>query len=504
MAPKGAKRSDGKDAKGSKGAATAQQSQLEFGLPATLVTALQSITSRSTQDLWKPNLGVEGDVTAEQRAQRRANAVRVLSKRINGDVKAKTDLEEALNLWLVQIAGHLQGLAQRVRAISAKLDEDLLAAIQEMGVSQEAQASLATTDQIAQAHAALGLVWKQPQENEVLKAAALLRAIGTVVVPSVAGAMGPQATAISNVELGATAQTITWPATVGMHPSGELPHAAAPAEGSEMSFGGGPGFPGAAGSESPGSLPGSGTQAPRSPGGEMAATARNTRWRKRGGSTVNRPSKSPRRDAEPPWPRSATGLTPEMQRRTPHSGIQEHNEAEPVPLTWNSAWMQVASYMFLNGAAYIGELARDPQQDAVLPLVDQVTDRQDLLEKAEILWGELSGFQAARDPAAIPILVRHLREVLNHARQCPSAVPGLRQGTLALAQATLGNLLDPFNFAPETAQEWLFPSALIEQPALIRGHVAVEPGDSEVIRLLLGPGCPSSWDDAGDGIAELT
>ena len=137
------------------------------------VTALLAITARSTQDLWRAPQGESGEGTAEQQAQRRANEVRTLSKRSSGNVKAKEELPEALSMWLVQISQHLQSLvsratsrarrcSSRVKAIGSKIDEDLMAACQEMGISQEAQSSLTTADRIANAMSALGVIWKHP------------------------------------------------------------------------------------------------------------------------------------------------------------------------------------------------------------------------------------------------------------------------------------------------------------------------------------------------------
>ena len=296
MPPKNPKKSAGK---GSKSSGEAQQSQIEFGLPPALTTALQSITSRSTQDLWKSNLGLEGDGTAEQRAQRRANVMRVLSKRISGNMKAKVELAEALSLWLIQIAGHMQGLVHRVRAIGSKLDEDLVAAIQELGVSQEAQASLATSDQIAQATAALGAIWQPPQENEVLRVAAIIRAVGTV--PMQSGAAGnvstlpdtstsfltaqPGGSSSSAPLLGELSALGSEPVDVDSRPLLRSGHADG---GSELSFGGHPPRDHAAAGD--------------------VGFARPSRWKKRGGVAVDRPSRA---HAGTPWTRHhGQGLLP--------------------------------------------------------------------------------------------------------------------------------------------------------------------------------------------------
>ena len=161
--------------KGGKAGSDAQKTVIEFGLPAAAMTSLQAITSRATQELRHAPAGGVIDGSAEQNAQRRANVMRTLSKRIAGDVRAKTELSEALAGWMVQISQHLQGLVSRIRAISAKIDEDLQGACVEMRASHEAQMSRTTADQINQAMQALGAVWQPPQEEAIMRIAAGLR-----------------------------------------------------------------------------------------------------------------------------------------------------------------------------------------------------------------------------------------------------------------------------------------------------------------------------------------
>ena len=128
---------------------TAQPSTVDFGLPPAVVTALQSISSRATQDLWTTTSFQAENMTAEQLAQRRSNNAGKLSKRITGDTKAKIELAAALSDWLSQIGQHLLGLVGRIRVISSKLDEDLSAAIQEMQQYLLDQHSSVTEEQIA-------------------------------------------------------------------------------------------------------------------------------------------------------------------------------------------------------------------------------------------------------------------------------------------------------------------------------------------------------------------
>ena len=67
-----------------KGDQQPQQSRVEFGLPASVVQAVQSISTRSAQDLWSPTPSVFGEYTAEQSFQRRSNATNRLAKKEAG------------------------------------------------------------------------------------------------------------------------------------------------------------------------------------------------------------------------------------------------------------------------------------------------------------------------------------------------------------------------------------------------------------------------------------
>ena len=189
MAPKPAPKSTGKGTKTTGGDnPKAPKSHVEFGLPPAVVTSLQAITSRATQGLWHSDQTVIGEVTAEQQAQRRANLIRTLSRRITGNVKAKAELKDALNQWFIQLSQHLQGLIARVSAIGHKVDEDLQTACDEMLAGLEARSSLSTADQVSHARSSLGPVWQPPQESAILEIAAGLRALGTVTMPASSGA----------------------------------------------------------------------------------------------------------------------------------------------------------------------------------------------------------------------------------------------------------------------------------------------------------------------------
>ena len=267
MAPKPTPKSNGKGTKqGSGEAPKAPKSHVEFGLPPAVVTSLQAITSRATQGLWHSDQPGIGEVTAEQHAQRRANLIRTLSRRITGNVKAKTELKDALNQWLIQLSQHLQGLTARVSAIGQKIDEDLQSACDEMVAGLEARNSLSTADQVSHARSSMGPVWRPPQEAAVLELAAGLRALGTVPVPLQAVLGTPL-----------TSDRQHGPVLLARRIVGGDSGA-----GSEMSFGAG--------------LADTAADVPMQAAEPVAETPRPTRWKRRSGGSTHRPSKSPRRE----------------------------------------------------------------------------------------------------------------------------------------------------------------------------------------------------------------
>ncbi|CAE7285224.1 unnamed protein product [Symbiodinium microadriaticum] len=472
-APKGR----GKGAEG-----TQQVSKVEFALPPAMVTSLQAITSRSTQDLWGMPTSVPGDLSVEQQAQRRASAVGKLSKRISGDLKAKEELYNSLQQWVVTLAIHLAGLVQRVRALGDKVDADLMEALGEMRTALEQQPSLTTAEQVATATEAVGKpIWNVIQEQEVLRIAAALRAFSVVEVP------------------------------------------ARPAETeSEISFGGAPtssqGSLLVPASAPVGSMRGDGplvqgtdfhrTGAHVAPDTSMAgdAVARPSRWKRSRGAEGSRPSKSPRRSEPPatPWPATATGMTPEALQRDTATPILDGPgpTGGGGPLSWESAWRQLLLFALEQGGSLIGETTRDTPQDAVLPLQDTADHRQDVMEFAEAAWQAMLSFRDGDGTEAFAPLCLRLQELLNQLRMCPSSLSGARQGAVLLAQVTVGNILDPFSFAPSTAQEWLFPAAVVEHGGLLRGHIAAEASSRPEMQVLLSRRCPAFW-EADDGIAEL-
>ncbi|CAE7776023.1 unnamed protein product [Symbiodinium sp. CCMP2592] len=126
MPPKGPSKPSKQPAKGNERGQDPPTSKLEFGYPVALNTALQEISARAAQDIWRgPVLG-DGEASAEQLAQGHANAVTKLGKRMEGDVRAKIALREALSTWTMSLSSHLDQLVQRVRAIGAKLAEDAI------------------------------------------------------------------------------------------------------------------------------------------------------------------------------------------------------------------------------------------------------------------------------------------------------------------------------------------------------------------------------------------
>ena len=471
MPPKPAPKSTGKGTKPGSGDTTkAPKSHVEFGLPPAVVTSLQAITSRATQGLWHSEQPLTGEVTAEQHAQRRANLIRTLSRRITGNVKAKTELKEALNQWFLQLSQHLQGLLTRIAAIGSKIDEDLQVACEDMLAGLEARSSLSTADQISHARSSLGPVLQPPQETAILELAAGLRALGTVIMPVVSGANA--------------LPTSTGP--VGHSPAGPAtPHSSVGAATSEASFGAG-------GMDVAEDVHMQGSET-------VVGTPRPTRWKRRSGGQAHRPSKSPRRDNPPgtPWPSMATGLTPEYTRPAASTEVaadaplSHAGDGQPC-LDWPAAWAKLATFAAENGTELVGELCVSPEQEAAIPLVHNTAVEEETIATSNEAWAAVLAFVGMPDPALVPALCGRMQDVINRLRVCPSALPRVRQGLVMLAQATLGNVLDPFSFAPATCQEWswLYPATLLEHGTPLRGYLASSASSSVVVRVLLSQGCP--------------
>ena len=360
-----------------------QTSRIEYALPQAMVTSLQAITSRSTQDLWGTPATTPGDLTVEQQAQKRAAAVSKLSKRLTGDLRAKEELKTSLQSWLGTIGQHLAGLAQRARALGDKIDGDLAEACGEMQSALTLQPSLATSEQVSTAKAAIGApIWTPAQEREILHIAASLRAVSVVEPPA------PLADHMSDLSFGTGAMqsfAAALPAS--------LSHSLATHPG-----------------------PSTGTM-------EVATAAplRNAgRWRKREGPRTDRPSKSPRRDLEPeaPWPRLTTGLTPEAVRRPATVNVAEDVELLPetaretAALDWFSSWLRLVGYMVEHGDVAVGDLARHVEQDAVLPLTSDMSIAGALAVNMQEVWSLLLEVVKTGNPRQMQRLYSGLGSVL--------------------------------------------------------------------------------------------
>ncbi|CAE7235242.1 unnamed protein product, partial [Symbiodinium necroappetens] len=388
-----------------------------------------------SKGLWHSDQPATGEVTAEQQAQRRANLIRTLSRRITGNVKAKTELKDALNQWFIQLSQHLQGLTARVSAIGQKIDEDLQSACDDMLAGLEARSSLSTADQVSHVRSSLGPVWQPPQETAILELAAdsLDRSYLDMRALYVA-------TAARDRSCGDTA---TYPLEA-------------------------------------------------------------TEWRTYA-SSVEKPTQR----TAAPWPSMSTGFTPENIRpvasteMTTDSPITPAGDRQPS-LDWPAAWAKLAEFAAENGADIIGELCVSPEQDAAIPLVHNVDVEEDTVSTSNEAWAAVLAFVGTPDPAMVPAMCGRMQDVLNRLRLCPTALPRVRQGLVLLAQATLGNVLDPFSFAPATCQEWLYPAALLEHGTPLRGYLASSASSSSVVQVLLSQGCPMAQigeDDAD--ISEL-
>ena len=448
-----------------------QVSQIEFGLPTATVVALQSISSRATQDLWASTAFQSEGLTAEQLAQRRTNATGKLTKRIVGNVKAKEDLTLAVQTWFNHISQHLLGLMGRMRAIGSKLDEDLSSAIQEMQGYLAEQPSAATSAQIAHATQQMGPIWSVVQEQEVVRLAAMLRAFGQVVlppppapVPQQAGELVP-ATSLSN--------TMREPSELGSDFS--FGHDLAPRPVSVLAN------PGVATAEAPVAGP---------------------RWQKRRSAlTAGRPSKSLRREPTTipsPWTAPATGRTPEGLPRQSQTEILEDvpvlDDGAPKAATtwqpWSYYWLQLLDFAVCNGNDPIGDLARDPAQDASFPLPVEEQDSAVAMEHAQQTWAALQRTVHQKDLSAASSLCHALHQALLLLRSAPSILSVVPQGLLLAAHVTQGALLDPYSYAPATAQEWLYPTLLVEQGSPLKGYIAAQASSVPEVQGPLLQACP--------------
>ncbi|CAE7725185.1 unnamed protein product [Symbiodinium sp. CCMP2592] len=447
-----------------KGEQTSQQSRIEFGLPQTVVQAVQSISTRATQDLWSTASMPFLEGTAEQNLQKRTNMTNKLAKRLAGNSRAKSDMALALQTWFVQIGQHAAGLLAQVRAIGQRLDADTEVAANEMREILAEQPSESTSQQVERT---------------------FVRDDGQAV-----------------------------PTAVGLS-SGHLFGAGLMDQGSEASFGGPhggqEGFATRGNIGVPAGFAGLLTPEPTGPtliagdGGCMgprppvtvsadAGLSSGGRWRKRSGVIHERPSKSPRRDViTSPWHKEATGLTPETVPRPAQTLIAE-GEVElsspatrPAAMSWTQAWLYMLRFAVDNGDAVIGEVATSDTQDLAMPLQKDGLEPAVVVAAAEKVWQDL--VQLLREPSTTSdmtaSLYHSLAQILHHIRSSPGALGQVRQGLVVAAQLSAGNLLDPFSFAPATAQEWLFPNMLIERGEPLKGFIAAAMAEEHHLRALL-------------------
>ncbi|OLQ06438.1 hypothetical protein AK812_SmicGene10271 [Symbiodinium microadriaticum] len=400
-----------------------------------------------------------GEPTAEQLAQRHANMIHRLSKRIAGDVRAKEALKTALTQWTASLGHHLAALVPRIQAISQKLDDDLSEACQEMQTA--AVLSATSQEKIQHAQAQLGPTWTALQEQEIYRIAGALRAFGAVQpsaqpIPHISGLDGGVTTSTVPL-LGRGLEANPAPLQGLMSPMSSSSTLtlgkAAPAMGSGMAT--------------------ATTSFPES---------RVSRWQKRPAkSGSDRPGKSPRRDVQPPWSHVATGRTLEGIPRTAATEIEEDVELIPdltqpsEPPSWFTAWLQVISFAVSQGSDLIGELASNAEQNSMLPLHPDSQLEDATVAQAHVLWLELGQMVATPNEGSMAGLYARLRDFLQMVRLCPNALPRVQQGLVLALQVTLGNILDPYSYAPSTAQEWLYPSLLLEHGGEVTVVVASLP-----------------------------
>ncbi|CAE7543125.1 unnamed protein product, partial [Symbiodinium sp. CCMP2592] len=362
--------------------------------------AVQSLSTRATQDLWTaaPVPFLAG--TAEQNLQRRTNLTNKLAKRLSGNERAKVDMAVALQAWFGFVSQHMLGLLAQVRAIGQRLDDDTAVAAREMREILSEQPSETTAAQVNKALAAVGPIWSEPQEQEVLQLAARLRAFGTVT-------MQPMGNVVANLRWRAATRSAAcggW-CSFRSHKHDGVRLGAHLDVGSVASFGAtDEDLLGLDGSGDPAipilatELPGVSTMDVRAPaamppplipaGVDATALPVSTggRWRKRSGGHTERPSKSPRREVDTgtPWPSLKTGRTPDKAPRSSLLAAVE-DEAELIPAerepprTWEQAWTALLQFAVSQGGERVGELASCPEQDAIVCPVHNAEKESEVL-----------------------------------------------------------------------------------------------------------------------------
>ncbi|CAE7504742.1 unnamed protein product [Symbiodinium sp. CCMP2592] len=510
MPPKATEKSS-KAGKGSQKGEAPQVTRIDFGLPPAVTTSLQSISSRATQDLWLQANFNQEDATAEQQAQRRANAISKLSKRLTGNARAKDELKTSLQQWLSTIGLHLLGLISRVRAIGDKIDEDTRGAVQEMQAVLAEQQSSASSDRVALAQSSLGRVWSLSQVAEVQAIASALRTFSS---GALAGPPDPTSAAWRLGEGSVPARTpppVPFPARFWRScvvrarslckVQRSCPENTHGAEGqmvgtgdmgSEASFG----LPGRSHmvgvdygmGDTPVSVQfGAGTEQASASGPPSMSSG--GRWRKRSGGGTERPAKrrTPESLSRPPVTEitdNDTELIPDLSHNGPVA------PAAPQAQDWVAAWQALLRFAVDSGADPVGDLTACPRQDAALPVTTDAQAEPLVRQRVEQTWQALKDGVSGEADADLPSLHRLLAEALHQLRGCAGALHAAPQGLLVAAHISVGGLLDPFAYAPATAQEWLFPGLLTEAGLPCKGFIALEASAHHHVQTILRQPCP--------------
>ena len=438
---------------------------INFGYPQPVVSALQAIATRSTAGLFRDPVAVAADQSVQQLAQTQANTLDKLGKRINGNLRAKRSLQEAATAWLGKIGQHLAALTTRLSTVATRLDQDqteAMMALQQASVNLEASAQ----EQVDKALGGMGPIWTQAQEAEVLRLAACLRAFSAV-------GGGDAGTAVTQAlgDIG------------GAGPSGFL----APSATSLQMI---PGREESSFHSTPARSSASGTGMEVTPPESSAKR----RWNQRG-NRYPRPSKSPRRDLDlsaEPWPKLATGLTPDRPQR-PRPSAEEEELIPAIstpPYTWTTAWYHISRQCWEFGAEMIGQVAISDVQEQAIPLLHLIADPAPVVAEGVRLWEALQlTVQQLESEEDLRQLVDQIPQWLTALRDRPQALSATRQGLLTLAHALAGHIYSIDGFGPSTAQEWLFPAELLSQAVPLVGSISQE-WDSMALRVVATMPCP--------------
>ena len=167
------------------------------------------------------------------------------------------------------------------------------------------------------------------------------------------------------------------------------------------------------------------------------------------------------------------------------------DDTQPLePPSWFTSWLQVISFAVSQGSELIGELASSAEQDSMLPLHPDPQLEEATVAQAQVLWVALGQIVASPNEGLMAGLYAQLREFLQMARLCPNALPRMPQGLLLAVQVTLGHILDPYSYAPSTAQEWLYPSLLLEHGGPFVGYIPPLVSAQVPVQVLATVPCP--------------